>query len=77
MLLLIIITKRSGRSRSAYKFLSVGHIREQGYLSCSLYSFGQLALMHSAGAGGPAGQNLAALGEEAAKLACILIVDML
>jgi len=33
--------------------------------------------MHGAGAGGPAGQDLGTLGDEAAQLGGVLIVDML
>ena len=36
---------------------------------------GQLALMGSAGAGGTAGQNLAALGQVTAQLGRVLVVD--
>ena len=41
----------------------------------SLDSLGELTLMHCAGAGSAAGQDLAALGHEAAELSGILVID--
>ncbi len=55
--------------------LSVGDVRQESDLTGSLYSLGELTLMHCAGAGGAAGQDLAALGHIAAELSGILIVD--
>ena len=46
-------------------------------LTCSLDGLCQLTLMHGAGTGGSAGQDLAALGHIAAKLCSILIINVL
>jgi len=55
----------------------VGDVRQKSDLTCSLDGLGQLALMHSAGTGGSAGQNLATLGKIAAELCGILVIDRL
>ena len=54
---------------------SVGHIGQESDLTGSLDSLGELALMHCAGTGSTTGKDLAALGNVAAKLCSILIVD--
>jgi len=58
-------------------FLLIGYIGQQGNLSGPLDGLRQLALMDGAGACGPAGQNLASLGQKAAQLDGVLIVDLL
>ena len=50
---------------------------EQSDLTGALDGLGQLTLVHGAGAGGPAGQDLGPLGNEAAQLGGVLIVDIL
>ena len=55
----------------------VGHVGQQSDLTGTLDGLGQLALMHGAGAGGSAGQNLGALREETAQLGGILIINVL
>ena len=55
-----------------------GLIRDVGQksdLSGTLDCLSQLTLMHGAGTGSTAGENLAALGEKAAKLRGILIIN--
>ena len=42
----------------------VGDVGQQGDLTGALDGLGQLTLMHGAGAGGPAGQDLGALGNK-------------
>ena len=46
-------------------------------MPCALDGNGQLTLMSSAGAGGAAGQDLAALRSVAAQLGSVLVVHML
>ena len=53
----------------------VGHVRQESDLTSSLDGLSELTLMHCAGTGGSAGQNLAALRHEAAKLCSVLIID--
>ena len=53
------------------------HVGQQGDGPCALDGDGQLTLMSSAGAGGTAGQDLAALGQIAAQFGRILVIDML
>ena len=53
----------------------LGDEGQQSDLTGPLDGLGQLALMHGAGAGGSAGQNLGPLGNEAAQLGGILVVD--
>ena len=53
----------------------VGDVGQQSDLTSALDSLGQLTLMHSAGTGGSAGQNLAALRHEAAELCSVLVVN--
>ena len=55
----------------------VGDVGQQGDLTGALDGLGQLTLMHGAGAGGAAGQDLSALGSIAAQLGSVLIVDAL
>ena len=55
--------------------LSVGDVRQESDLTGSLDSLGELTLMHCAGAGSAAGQDLAALGHEAAERSGILVID--
>ena len=50
---------------------------EQSDLTGALDGLGQLTLMHRAGTGGSAGQDLRTLGDEAAQLGGVLIVDIL
>ena len=50
---------------------------EQSDLTGALDGLGQLTLMHGAGAGGSAGQNLGALRKETAQLGGVLIIDVL
>ena len=54
---------------------SVCHVGHKSDLTCSLDSLGELTLMHSANTGGAARQDLAALGDIAAELCGVLIVD--
>ena len=54
---------------------SVGHVRQEGDLTRSLDGLGELTLMHRAGTGRAARQNLAALGQVAAETGSVLIVD--
>lgn len=53
------------------------YIRQKSNLTSPLDRLRKLALMCGAGSGCAAGQNLSALGEEAAKLHSILVVYML
>ena len=55
----------------------VSHVGQQGDVPCALDGDGQLTLMGSAGTGGTAGQDLAALGQVTAELSGILVVDVL
>ena len=55
---------------------SVCHVGHKSDLTCSLDSLGELTLMHSANTGGAARQDLAALGDIAAELCNIFIVDV-
>ena len=55
----------------------LGNEGQQSDLTGTLDGLGQLALMHSTGTGGTAGQDLGALADEAAQLGGILIIDML
>ena len=50
---------------------------EQSDLTGALDGLGQLTLMHRAGTGGSAGQDLRTLGDEAAQLGGVLLVDIL
>ena len=61
----------------AHQIELVGYIGQQSNLTSTLDSSCQLTLMLGTGAGGPARQDLAALGEIAAELRSVLIVDML
>ena len=61
--------------RTGSLFVLVGHVGQQSNLAGALDGLRQLALMHGAGAGGSAGQNLGALGYKAAQLGGILVVD--
>ena len=56
---------------------SVGDVGQQGDLTGPLDSQGQLALMHGAGAGGPAGQDLGTLRQETAQLGRVLVINAL
>ena len=58
-----------------YCLISVGHVRQERDLTCSLYSLGELTLMHGANTGSAARQDLAALGHEAAELCGVLVID--
>lgn len=64
-----------GRFASVNKNL-VGHVRQEGDLTRSLDGLGELALVHRAGTGRAARQDLAALGQEAAKLRGVFVVDI-
>ena len=55
----------------------LGNEGQQSDLTGTLDGLGQLALMHSTGTGGTAGQDLGAPADEAAQLGSILIIDML
>ena len=54
---------------------SVSNVGQQSNLTGTLDGGGQVALMSGAGAGGTAGQNLATLGQETAKLCSVLVID--
>lgn len=58
-------------------FRLVSHVGQQCDLTCALDGDGQLTLMLCAGTGGTTGQNLAALGNVAAQLGSVLIVNLL
>ena len=58
-------------------FVLLGDEGQQSDLTGALDGLGQLALMHGAGTGGAARQDLGALGDEAAQLGGVLIVDIL
>ena len=55
----------------------VGDVGQQSDLTGPLDGLSQLTLMHGAGAGGPAGQDLGALGNKPTQLGSILIIDEL
>lgn len=55
----------------------LGDEGQQSDLTGPLDGLGQLTLMHGAGAGGPAGQDLGPLRNEAAQLGGILVIDIL
>ena len=55
----------------------LGNEGQQSDLTGTLDGLGQLTLMHRAGTGGTAGQDLGALADEAAQLGGVLIVDIL
>jgi hypothetical protein len=54
---------------------SVGEVGKQSHLTRTLDSGGQLTLMLCAGAGNAAGKDLSTLGDELAKLSCVLVID--
>ena len=56
-------------------FNLVNHVGQEGHLTGSLDGLSELTLMHGAGAGCTAGQDLAALGHVAAELSSIFVVD--
>ena len=55
----------------------LGNEGQQSDLTGTLNGLGQLTLMHSAGTGGTAGQDLGALADEAAQLGGVLVIDVL
>ena len=59
------------------KPLSVGHVRQKSDLTGALDGLGELTLMMSAGTGSATRQDLAAFGQETAKLRSVLIIDRL
>lgn len=61
---------------SLFRLQLFGDEGQQSDLTGALDRLGQLTLMHGTGAGGPAGQDLGALGNEAAQLGGILVVDI-
>ena len=61
---------RRGLCRSLF-----GHEGQQSDLTGPLDGLGQLTLMHGAGAGGSPGQDLGPLGDVAAQLGGILVID--
>ena len=71
------ITRRAASDSAAGGFHLLGDIGQQGKLAGPLDGLGQLALMHGAGAGGPAGQDLGALGNEPAQLGGILVINVI
>lgn len=58
------------------KLYSVDNVGHQGDLTGALDGLGEIALMLSAGSGSAAWKDLAALGNEAAELCGVLIVDI-
>ena len=68
---------RTGRIHVLVVPPSVGDVGQQGDLTSPLDGLRQLALMHGAGAGGSAGQNLGTLRDEAAQLGGVLIINVL
>ena len=58
-------------------FVLLGDEGQQSDLTGALDGLGQLALMHGAGTGGAARQDLGALADEATQLGSILIINML
>ncbi len=54
----------------------IQHVRQESDLAGALDRLGQLALMHGAGTGGAARQDLAALGQVAAQLGGVLIINI-
>ena len=68
--------KLVGKANFADEITLIGYVRQKSDLTGSLYCLGKLALMHCAGTGSAAGQNLAALGDIAAELCNIFIVDV-
>ena len=55
----------------------VCYVGQQGDLTGALDGLGQLTLMHGAGAGGPAGQDLGTLRNETTQLGGVLIINAL
>ena len=53
----------------------VNNVRQEGHLTGTLNGLSELTLVHGAGAGCTAGQDLAALGHVAAELSSIFVVD--
>jgi sorbitol-specific phosphotransferase system component IIA len=56
---------------------SVRHIGQKRDLTGAFDRLGQLTLMHCAGSGGSAGQNLGTLGKVTAQFRGVLVIDML
>jgi hypothetical protein len=69
--------KGCGAGKDVGLLKSVGDVGQQSDLTSALDGLGQLTLVHSASAGGSPGQDLGALGEEAAQLGSVLIIDVL
>ena len=72
------LKQKKGRpSGTLAKMFSIGIGDNRSDLTSLLDGLGQLTLMHGAGAGGPAGQDLGPLRQETAQLGRVLIVDVL
>ena len=55
----------------------VGHEGQQRDLTGALDGLSELTLVHGAGAGGPAGQDLGTLRDKAAQLGGVFVIDIL
>src|SRR5207244_13040814 len=68
-------TLATSSSRMIFIVLLGGYVRQQGHRARALDGVGELALVARAAAGDPARDDLAALGDQAAQAAHVLVVD--